>query len=241
SKKFSFAEWTAAGMDTKVGLAERNIPLILAVFDKLKAADPARAAKIADMVEELRRWGQGARIDSIPTTLFVLGANNDAIPGLEPVKARLEKDWGTWRVAWGDINRLQRVHSSGTQEPFSDDRPSVPVPGAPSFSGTIFTFGARQARGQKRNYGTVGDTYVAVVEFGKRPVTRSLLVSGQSADPKSPHYFDQAPLYSRGEFKEAWFEKSDVRKHAERSYRLDRVPRASRTSSVRSIDRAIAR
>jgi acyl-homoserine-lactone acylase len=218
SRKFTFADWTAAGMDTKVGLAERNIPAILAVFDKLKGADGARAAKIADMVEELRRWDQVARIDSVPTTLFVLGANTDAIAGLEQLKSRLEKDWGTWRVPWGEINRLQRVHSSGSQEPFSDDKPSVPVPGAPSFTGTVFTFGARQARGQKRNYGTAGDTYVSVVEFGKRPVAKSLLVMGESGDPASKHFVDQSTLYSAGKFKDAWFEKGEIKRHAERAY-----------------------
>ena len=91
------------------------------------------------------------------------------IEALEKVKADLEAAFGTWRVPWGDVNRLQRVHTSGTQEPFRDDRPSVPVPGAPSFTGTIFTFGTREAPGQKRMYGTVGDTYVSVVEFGKNP------------------------------------------------------------------------
>ena len=34
-----------------------------------------------------------------------------------------------------------------------------------------------------------------------QPLARSLLVMGESADPKSPHYFDQAPLYSAGRFK----------------------------------------
>ena len=111
------------------------------------------------------------------------------------------------------------MHTSGTQEAFSDDRPSVPVPGAPTFTGTIFTFGARAVPGQKRAYGTVGDTYVAVVEFGKRPQARSLLVFGESGDRESKHYFDQAELYSGQKFKAAWFEKGAIRKHSEREYR----------------------
>jgi len=102
---------------------------------------------------------------------------------------------------------------------FSDARSSVPVPGAPSFSGTIFTFGTREVPGQKRNYGIVGDTYVSVVVFGKNPVARSLLVNGESGDPASPHYTDQAPLYSAGKFKDAWFSLSEIKKHLERSYR----------------------
>lgn len=92
------------------------------------------------------------------------------------------------------------------------------MPGAPTFTGTIFTFGARQAPGQKRWYGTVGDTYVSVVEFSRKPRTASLLVFGESADPASPHYFDQAKLYSGQRFKPAWFERGEIKKHTERKY-----------------------
>jgi penicillin amidase len=93
------------------------------------------------------------------------------------------------------------------------------VPGAPTFTGTIFTFGTRSASGQKRQFGTVGDTYISVVDFGKRPIARSLLVFGQSADPKSPHFFDQGKLYSTQQFKPAWFTLGEIRKHTEKKYR----------------------
>jgi acyl-homoserine-lactone acylase len=206
-------------MDTKVGLAERRVPEMVAEFEKLRQADPARAAAIADLIVELQKWDQVARIDSIAATLFIRSANaTDPVAALAQTKAALEAAWGTWRVPWGDVNRLQRVHTSRTEEPFRDDRPSVPVPGAPSFSGTVFTFGAREVPGQKRWYGTVGNTYVAVVEFGKKITTRSLLVMGQSADALSPHYFDQAKLYSQGRFKDAWFAAAEVKRHTERTY-----------------------
>jgi acyl-homoserine lactone acylase PvdQ len=213
TRRFSFAEWSAAAMDTKVGIAERKIPELLAAYHA--APRPA----LAELVAELEHWDQVARIDSVGATLFLRSANSaDILTGLEKTKAALESAWGTWRVPWGEVNRLQRVQSDGTEEPFSDSKPSVPVPGAPSFSGTIFTFGTREAPGQKRAYGVIGDSYVAVVEFGRTPLTRSLLVNGESADSRSPHYIDQAGLYSAGRFKDAWFALKEIRRHVERKY-----------------------
>lgn len=209
--RFSFAEWTSAGLDTRVGLAATKIPEILRL---------PHPPELNDLLAELERWNQVASVDSVATTLFIKIANSsDPIAQLAKTKAMLEAGWGTWRVPWGEMNRLQRVHTSGTEEPFSDTKPSVPVPGVPSFAGSVFTFGAREVAGEKRMYGTVGNTYVAVVEFAKNPVTRSLLVNGQSADPSSPHYTDQAPLYSAARFKDAWFTSSEINRHRERTYR----------------------
>jgi penicillin amidase len=60
------------------------------------------------------------------------------------------------------------------------------------------------------------------VEFGRKPVGRSLLVFGESANPESPHFFDQGPLYSKQQFKPAWFELREIRQHAERVYQPGR-------------------
>jgi penicillin amidase len=226
--RFTFDEWTRLGLDSKVGIAAARVPELVAQYRKWTAADPARALKLADLVAVLESWDQVARNDSVPTTLFVRletraransGVPDALVAALEKVKSELETTFGTWRVAWGDVNRLQRVHTSGTLEPFRDDRPSLPVPGAPTFTGTIFTFGTRESPGQKRQYGTVGDTYISVVEFGKKLQARSLLVFGQSADPESPHYFDQAVLYSTQRFKPAWFELSEIKHHSKQKYR----------------------
>ena len=232
SGKFSFDDWAKAAMDTKIGLAAARLPEVQQAFAKLQQSDAARAEKLKDLVAELTAWDQVGRIDSVAATLFVrmetraieLRRANPQDPlllmsALEQARAALEADWGTWRVKWGDVNRLERIQSSGTLEPFRDDKPSVPVPGAPTFTGTIFTFGARHVEGQKRWYGTVGDTYVSVVEFGSHPDARSLLVFGESADPQSRHFFDQAELYSTQQFKPAWFDLADIRKHLEKSYR----------------------
>jgi acyl-homoserine lactone acylase PvdQ len=106
-------------------------------------------------------------------------ANNQSagnrLAALEKAMSELEQDFGTWRVTWGEVNRLQRVHTSGYQEPFSDERPSLPVAGGPQNLGIIFAFRTVKVEGSKRRYGRMGNCYVGVVEFGPQIKARSIL------------------------------------------------------------------
>ncbi len=219
--KFTFDDWARAAMDTTVLAAEKELPALLAAWEDLQQTEPARAGRLAEVIAGLKGWDRVSAVDSVAMTLFFRWMQEFPrdLAALERVRDRLQADFGAWRVPWGEVNRLQRVHSSGTLEPFSDSRPSLPVAGAPGSAGIVFVFNARNPPGQKRSYGVSGNSYLAVVEFGKKIRARSLLVFGQSADPASPHFFDQADLYSKKQFKPAWFYLDDVKKNAERTYR----------------------
>jgi acyl-homoserine-lactone acylase len=229
-EKFSFADWTRMAFDTTVNKAKVYVPLMADEWEKLMRKEPVRAAKLKDALEALKSWDKVSGVDSEAMTLFVFWGEALAhhlekgehapllnILSLEEGIAALERDYGTWHIAWGEINRLQRRHTGG-DEPFDDKLPSLPVAGAPDWVGTIFNFEARREKGQKRRYGYVGDTYVSVVEFGPQVQAKSLLVFGESADPQSPHYFDQARLYSARELKPAWFTPAEIKAHAESVY-----------------------
>jgi acyl-homoserine lactone acylase PvdQ len=240
------ADWTLeslarAAFDTRILNAEADVPRIIDEWERLGAQDGARALGVESAVEALRAWDHISTIDAPAMTIYVYWteawvnsfvedeadgvdeSEEDATPwplvsALERAVERLRTGWDTTLVPWGQVNRLQRVHSSGT-EAFDDDAPSLPVAGAPGGLGIVFAFGTRPGPDGKRRYGVRGHTWVSVAEFGDRIESRSVVTFGQSADPESPHWFDQAPLYARGELREAWFAEEAVRAATRRSYR----------------------
>jgi penicillin amidase len=227
-------DFSRAVLETRLIAADEWLDDLFAAFERLERDDPAAAAPLAGPIAALRGWDRRAAKASVATTLFVrwtetvnpgrVQRTDRWLEALADVVERLETDWGTWEVPWGEVNRIQRPDAGG-HLPFSDSLPSLPVAGAPGWLGSVFTFHARRADGGKRHYGVHGNSFVKVVEFTPSVRARSIFVFGQSGDPASPHYFDQAEVYSASAFKPAWFSREDVEAHATRTYKLS-VPAA---------------
>jgi acyl-homoserine-lactone acylase len=241
--------WTLDGLveaayDSYLTAFELLIPALLVDYDALSASDPLWES-LSEPIEVLRRWDFRWDTESVATAVAVhwgeeLGrrvggadwdadvptfnamasgaAAGDRLPALASAIERLVADFGSWQTPWGEINRFQRLTGDITH-PFTDEGPSIPVGFTSGRWGSLASFGAEPREGTKRWYGTSGNSFVAVVEFGDRVRARAVTAGGESGDPASPHFNDQAELYATGDLRPLYFWEDDLEGHVERVYR----------------------
>ncbi len=224
-QNISFDQFSELAFDTYLPKAKRHIHALNTEWRKLKLDDPQKADFFEPALEQLNQWDKRSAVDSIASTLYVglyfVDSDDVDYPylsSLELVMNHLQAKYGDWKIPFGEVHRLQRPdHRQATT--YMDDKPSLAAPGLPFFLGAIFTFNTQNSNTEKRNYGNHGHSFVSVIEFGERVQARSVMAYGQSRTPGSPHYFDQAPLYARGQFKDAWYELKEIQKHAVKVYK----------------------
>jgi acyl-homoserine-lactone acylase len=163
--------------------------------------------------------GAGARrAGTSPETYVVTKATPEQeLQALATASDKLTADFGNWKTPWGDINRFQRLTGDIVQ-PFTDAGPSIPVGFTSSRWGSLASFGARAYPGTKKWYGTSGNSFVAVIEFGDSVRAKAVTAGGESGDPKSPHFNDEAKRYSTGDLRDVYFYPSQLKGHTERQY-----------------------
>ena len=243
AKDFTIDSLIAASYDSHLTAFEPLLPQLFKDHEALPESDP-RKAQLAEQVAVLRNWDQRYATASVPTSLAVYWAQDmvaqhgpraraQGTPVVDFITARLsaeerlaslaratdklQSDFGDWRTPWGEINRFQRI-SGDIDQQYDDSKPSWPVAFASANWGSLASFGMVAKQKTKRIYGDRGNSFVAAVEFGPRVRAKSILAGGQSGDPRSPHFSDQAEMYSRGEFKDVLFYREDIEKQLERRY-----------------------
>jgi acyl-homoserine-lactone acylase len=204
-----------------------HLPALLKAWDDEPAGSPLKT-KLADQIAALRHWDYRWSTSSVPTALAVYwgeaignrinrGTPQDLLNALASASDRLTQDFGTWQTAWGDINRFQRLDDSIATH-VDDAKPSIPVGFTSSRWGSLASFGARRYPNTKKMYGSSGNSFVAVIEFGDQVHARAVTAGGVSGDPASRHFNDQASRYATGDLREVYFYRPMVESHAERTY-----------------------
>ncbi len=219
------------------------VPPLVHAWDALPARDSRKSA-LAGPIAALRGWDFRWGADSVPQSLAVfygdaLYGKLKALPdeagnkkmmrlardtsaaqkldALSEALTRLTGDFGSWKVPWGQINRFQRL-SADILAPFDDSKPSIPIPFASGNYGSLASSGATPEPGTKRWYTTSGNSFVAVVEFGKRVNAVAVTAGGESGHPDSPHFTDEAQRYASGALRKVYFYPDQLTGHTERIY-----------------------
>ncbi len=243
-KDFTLDRLRDAAFDSYLTAFARLVPPLLAAYDSTPNGDSLKAS-VAEPIAVLREWDYRWSAGSVPTSLAVYWADTLATLIREDAGAsgmtaydymatratvaqrlgafaaaadRLTRDFGTWKTPWGEINRFQRLTGDIVQ-PFTDGGPSIPVPFTSARWGSLASFGARTYPGTKRMYGTSGNSFVAVVEFGRDSVrAKAVTAGGESGDARSRHFDDQAERYAAGQLRDVYFYPGQLEGHTEREY-----------------------
>ncbi len=245
--KFTIDKVIAAGYDRYLSAFPILIPALLKAFETFPPTD-SLYQQLKEPMAVLKRWDCYSGDTSIATTLAIEWAQKlgpaiqrvyidegeadqiqktthfaatatpqQLLNPLAEVLKELTQKWGKWQMQWGEINRFQRL-TGDLQSRYDDAAPSLPVPFASATWGMLPSYNSRYYPGTKKRYGVSGNSFVCAVEFGKRIKAKSLLAGGESGDPSSKHFTDQALMYTQGIFKDVLFYKDDVLKNAVRSY-----------------------
>jgi acyl-homoserine-lactone acylase len=234
---------TAAMFDSYLPSFERMLPPLIRAYDQTPATDSLKT-RIADQVALLRTWDYRWGVSSIPTSLAVYwglaalrrvnqeaqraglsaqtyvaerASGAELLESLARASDTLVAQFGTWRTPWGDINRFQRINDEIDPQ-FDDAGPSIPVPFTSSHWGSLASFGAQPYPNTKKWYGTIGNSFIAVVEFGDSVRAKAVTAGGESGDPHSRHFNDEAARYAAGNLRDVYFYRSQLAGHTEREY-----------------------
>lgn len=247
-KKYTLDDFIKDGYDSKLSAFEVLLPALIANFQKDAQAQEPKFNDLEAPIQVLKNWNYYSNVNSVATTLanewafklnsiiqkvyinegekdqvenmaeFAKTAGiNDMLPQLREVVQELQTKFGKWEIPWGDINRFQRP-SGAIDLIYDDNKESLAMGTASVLWGSLPAFKSSYQNNSKKRYGYNGNSFVCAVEFGPKIKAKSLLAGGNSGDPNSKHFLDQAKMYQNAQFKDVLFYKEDVQKNAEKTY-----------------------
>jgi acyl-homoserine-lactone acylase len=240
---FTLEGLRAAAYDSYLPAFEQLIPPLVQSWDELSSGDSLKQ-RVAEQIALLRGWDRRWGVASVPTALAIAWGDElesrvaaaartagmtaddymatkttpqQRLDALAVASDTLARRFGSWKTPWGEINRFQRLTGDIVQ-PFNDSGPSIPVGFTAARWGSLAAFGARSYRGSKKIYGTLGNSFVAVVEFGDSVRAKAITAGGLNSRPDSPHFNDQAARYATGDLRDVYFYRPQLAGHTEREY-----------------------
>jgi acyl-homoserine-lactone acylase len=232
---FTLERLRALAFDRDLPFFRSLVPSLLRAYDASPATD-ALKTQLAGPIDALRSWDYRWSSESIPTALAAFWAKElsreagsvdlhallataprQKLKSFAVAVRRISTGFGTWRTPWGEINRFQRL-TDAIKPHFDDAAPSIPVPFVAGDWGSLAAFNPAANTHTKKWYGNDGNTFVAVVEFGKRVRAIAVSAGGESGDPHSAHFDDQAVRYSTGNLRPVYFYPDELAGHTERTY-----------------------
>ncbi len=229
NRRFTLEDMKELGLDTYILPAEAIVPLLIRAYEKHPRL--SRDPRVARAMEHIKAWDLRSSKDSVAYTyihfwgkayrdLFSYSKfsrfisyfrknvdihseeeQNMAIEALQEALNRIQQRFGKLEVPWGEINVVVR---GGT----------FPLGGTDTLYDPLhIDEGPEQPNGQI--HCNDGWGHLMVVMEGKPKEIWTLLPYGQSEDPSSPHFNDQAKLHSQRKAKRFWFTPSDILEHTE--------------------------
>ncbi len=212
--QITFERWSNMAFDSFLPNADKHTGALLNEWQVNE--NRTRFTNLKNKVNIISQWDYYADVDSVAAALyygmFMFYDDSNDLPwltALHQTAITYENLFGSWQTPLGKILRLQRREQKSSSQ-FDDSARSFPVAGMPFYMGAIFTLNTASPENSKHNYGQHGHSFVGVIEFSERVKARSVMAYGQSRNPNSAHYIDQTELFTRGEFKEAWFYEDEV-------------------------------
>ena len=118
---------------------------------------------------------------------------------LEQVAKQIKTTFGDLATPWGTYYRLKRN--------------GIDLPGNGA-DGELGVFRVANAgRGTKTVTVSSGDSWVGIIEFGRRIKAKVLVSYGNSSQSQSAHNGDQLKLFSEKKLRDAWFYPEDLKGH----------------------------